>query len=93
MQTKVVHCKKEAFDVYIGRPGKWGNPFNIGRDGDRASVIAKHKAWIVEQPELMDSLHEIQGKRIACWCAPLACHGNTLAELADEYAPAARGAP
>jgi len=22
---KVVHCKKEPFDVYIGRPQKWGN--------------------------------------------------------------------
>lgn len=25
--TKVVHCKKEPYDVYIGRPSKWGNPF------------------------------------------------------------------
>lgn len=32
-QTRVVHCKKERYDVYIGRPSKWGNPFEIGRDG------------------------------------------------------------
>ncbi|MFM7243676.1 MAG: DUF4326 domain-containing protein, partial [Planctomycetaceae bacterium] len=31
----VVHCKRSAYDVYIGRPSKWGNPFEIGRDGDR----------------------------------------------------------
>jgi len=24
--TRVVHCKKEPYDVYIGRPSKWGNP-------------------------------------------------------------------
>lgn len=24
--TTVVHCKREKFDVYIGRPSKWGNP-------------------------------------------------------------------
>jgi len=27
--------------VYIGRPSKWGNPFVIGKDGDREEVIAK----------------------------------------------------
>jgi hypothetical protein len=33
--------------VYVGRPGKWGNPFVIGRDGSRDEVIAKYRAWIV----------------------------------------------
>ena len=27
----------------IGRGSKWGNPFRIGPDGDRATVIAKHE--------------------------------------------------
>ena len=22
-KTRVVHCKKESYDVYIGRPSKW----------------------------------------------------------------------
>ena len=30
-------------DVYIGRGSKWGNPFVIGRDGDRDLVIKKFK--------------------------------------------------
>ena len=30
--------------VYIGRGSKWGNPFRIGEDGNRATVIAKHEA-------------------------------------------------
>jgi len=29
----VVHCKRAEYDVYIGRPSRWGNPFQIGRDG------------------------------------------------------------
>ena len=37
--TKVVHCKRAPFDIYIGRPSKWGNPFVIGRDGNREQVI------------------------------------------------------
>ena len=26
--TTVVHCRQAPFDVYIGRPSKWGNPFS-----------------------------------------------------------------
>ena len=31
--------------VYIGRGrgGSWGNPFEIGKDGDRDEVVAKHR--------------------------------------------------
>lgn len=46
----VVHCKRAAHDVYIGRPSKWGNPFVIGRDGTREEVIARYAAWLLEQP-------------------------------------------
>jgi hypothetical protein len=44
MGEHVVHCKREPYDVYIGRPSKWGNPFQIGRDGTRDEVIAKYRA-------------------------------------------------
>ena len=40
--TRVVHCKRAPFDIYIGRPSKWGNPFVIGRDGNREQVIEKY---------------------------------------------------
>lgn len=33
---------------YIGRPRTLGNPFVIGRDGDRAEVITKYRAWLWE---------------------------------------------
>lgn len=78
---RVVHCKRSAFDVYIGRPGPWGNPFEIGRDGTRAEVIRKYRAWIVNQAELMARLPELRGKVLGCYCAPLACHGDVLLEL------------
>lgn len=44
---KVVHCKREDFDVYIGRPGPYGNPFTIGRDGNRKEVIDKYEEWLL----------------------------------------------
>jgi hypothetical protein len=69
--------------VYIGRPSKWGNPFKLERGVSRAEVIAKYEAWLMTQPHLLADLHELKGKALACWCAPLACHGDVLARLAD----------
>jgi hypothetical protein len=80
----VAHCKKERYDVYIGHPSIWGNPFIIGRDGTREEVIAKYRAWIMQQPELLKRVKELKGKVLGCWCAPQACHGDVLVELANE---------
>lgn len=82
MVGKVVH-KKEPHDIYVGRPSKWGNPFIIGRDGNREQVIAKYKKWIITQPNLMAEIHTLKGKTLACWCAPLPCHADILMELAN----------
>ncbi len=81
--TTVVHCKREPFDIYIGRPSKWGNPFAIGKDGTREEVIEKYRQYIQQRPELMSALPELKGKRLGCWCKPKACHGDVLAELAE----------
>ena len=85
-QALVVHCKSSKYDVYIGRPGKWGNPFMIGRDGDRATVIRKYEAYLLSSPALMASVSELKGKVLGCWCAPCACHGDVLARIAREQA-------
>lgn len=78
----VVHCKRAPFDVYIGRPSPWGNPFVIGRDGDRAQVIARYRRWISRQPALLARIPTLREKALGCWCAPQPCHGDVLAELA-----------
>lgn len=81
MKTTVGHIKNTASinDVYIGRPSKWGNPFIIGRDGTRTEVIAKYRNYFSRYSEL----HELKGKRLICYCHPLPCHGDVLAELAN----------
>ena len=85
----VVHCKRAKFDVYIGRgrASPWGNPFQIGKDGTREEVIAKYRAWLLQQPELMARLPELRGKILGCWCSPKPCHGEVLAALANAPAP------
>jgi len=71
--------------VYIGRPSKWGNPFVIGRDGDRHEVIAKYREWVESRPELIGMIKaELKGQDLICFCAPLACHGDVLLSIANE---------
>lgn len=79
----VVHCKRAPFDVYIGRPGPWGNPFQIGRDGTRAEVIAKFEASLTDE-QRERARRELRGKVLGCWCAPQPCHGDVLARIANE---------
>jgi hypothetical protein len=82
MTEKIVHCKKEPFDVYIGRPSKWGNPFSIGKDGTREQVISKYREWLGKNgSQRLHDLHELEGKTLGCWCKPQACHGDVLIEL------------
>jgi hypothetical protein len=33
--------------IYIGRPGPWGNPFVVGRDGTRQDVVNLFEAYLV----------------------------------------------
>lgn len=83
-KTTVVNLKRgESYDVRIDRKSVWGNPFKIGRDGSREEVIEKYRRWITKQPDLLAMLPRLKGKRLGCHCAPLACHGDVLAELAD----------
>jgi len=68
---------------YIGRGSKWGNRFIIGRDGDRATVIAKHERWLADQHDLLRALDELRGRDLVCFCAPRPCHGDLLRRLGN----------
>lgn len=84
MKTCVVNIYKQPYDVHIGRPSKWGNPFVIGIDGSRADVIRKYEKYILQRSELLKDLHELKGKRLGCYCKPAACHGDILVELVEK---------
>ena len=81
---KVVHCKREKYDIYIGRGSCWGNPFIIGKDGNREEVIAKYEKYLLNNEQLMSKLPVLKGKVLGCWCAPKACHGDILIKYANQ---------
>jgi hypothetical protein len=88
----VVHCKRQPFDVYIGRPSIWGNPFShLAKSAasfqceSREEAIARYEAWLLSQPELVArAKRELRGKVLGCWCLPKACHGHVLVRIANE---------
>lgn len=82
-----MHCKRSAYDLYIGRPSKWGNPFALPKgasDLDRHELLALYRRWLMQQDELLADLHELRGKVLGCWCSPKACHGDVLAEIVNK---------
>jgi hypothetical protein len=80
----VVNVRKAKCDVYIGRGSKWGNPYRIGKDGDRDRVCDKYIEYLNTHPDLLAALPELKGKVLGCYCAPLRCHGDYLAFLANK---------
>lgn len=92
MSTSVVHCKKDKYDVYIGRPSKWGNPYTHIMNkqtkaayvvGTRIDAIESYRKYLLSSP-LYNGLHELKDKVLGCWCYPYACHGDVLAAYTDK---------
>jgi len=86
-KERVVHCKKDVFDVYIGRPSKWGNPYShkegTGAEfkvNSREEAVDKYRDYLYSNKELLSSLPELRGKILGCWCSPKPCHGDVLVE-------------
>lgn len=73
--------------AFIGRPGPFGNPFMIGRDGDREAVIRQYRVWfdlrIKGDSEFRVSVEALRGRDLVCWCHPLACHGGVIVEFLE----------
>jgi hypothetical protein len=90
--------------TYIGRgsqkfgvpPSVWGNPFVVGRDGDRVTCVKAYYELLLRSPPLLERLPELRGQVLACHCGPSEeCHADALIraftekcepDLADEDA-------
>ena len=69
--------RKPANTVYVGRPGRFGNPFRREEYG-LPHAVELYEAWIqqpVQAPLLAEARQTLRGKNLGCWCpigAP--CH-------------------
>ena len=93
MSDFVVHCKKDPYDIYIGRPSVFGNPWRGSSCGGRRQAISNYRAWLVgekfttfrqaQRNAILKRMPSLRGQVLGCYCAPLPCHGNILVDLAN----------
>jgi len=62
----------------IDRQSDWGNPFEMGEDGDRDTVCDSYEIFFPRKFSLHNRLDELRGKVLGCWCYPARCHGMYL---------------
>lgn len=84
---RVVNLRKEPFTVYIGRAGKgkagtYGNPFIVGRDGERGECVKLFESWFYSAygSKMRKLVEKIPPDAVlGCFCKPAACHGDVIA--------------
>jgi hypothetical protein len=92
--VRVVNLRHEAYDIYMGRPGKgqaglFGNKFIIGKDGKRGECVGLFEDWFgsnepdaVAYRKLVDQTIK-PNDRLGCFCKPAACHADIVAEYVN----------
>ncbi len=96
--TRVVNIKKETKYQnpkstpkyeYIGRGSYWGNPHSMHENGNsREEVIRKFKYDFDYEKfpnKKKSEVYKLAGKRLGCFCKPLACHGDVLADYLNSW--------
>ena len=91
---KVINLRKEKYTHYIGRGSIFGNPFAIGKDGNREEVIIKCEEWLrnnifeANSDGLTDigyAIYDLPEYAIlGCYCKPQACHGDIIIKIWGE---------
>lgn len=94
MTTTVVNIKKQRCDVYVGRGTIFGNPYthmplNITKAqiqvSSRDEAIDRYKQYFYNRletdSEFLDSVLLLKDKILGCYCHPLKCHADIIAEF------------
>lgn len=72
--TRTFRSRTEAITAYRA----WLTGVQYGE------VEPERRRWIVQQ------LQHLRGKRLGCFCRPLACHGDVLVDLSQQAASSRR---
>lgn len=85
--------------VKVDRSTRWGNPFKLIHDSQRAAMVGHFRQWVTRQhptvggfadlvrgepPKVSEIITRLRGKNLACWCRlDQPCHADVLLELAN----------
>lgn len=90
---KVVHCKREPYTHYIGRPSPFQNRHThishsklIPKDCEtREEAIQKFEDDARKNHKLLTLISTLPEDAIlGCWCKPQSCHGDVIVKLWQE---------
>jgi hypothetical protein len=77
-------AEKQGLAVRVDRGSAFGNPFILPDDGDRDDVCDAYRDhYLPHKPSIQRGIHQLRGKVLICHCYPQRCHGDTLAEIAN----------
>ena len=75
--------------VRIDRKTDWGNPFPLRDRNDpdeRREVVEEYRGYLADAIDSgkvdLDRLARLDGRQLACHCAPQPCHGDVLSQAA-----------
>jgi hypothetical protein len=80
--------------IYVARPSILGNPFVIGKDGDRPMVNRRYRRWLWNELQrgygpVFDEIHRLarlakaSDLTLGCWCVPQPCHGFIIRDCIE----------
>ena len=80
--------------LYIGRDmthyihgahgSKWQNKFPVKKFG-LEKCLELYEESLRSNQNLMDSIQELAGMELGCWCKPGLCHGDILVKVFQEF--------
>jgi hypothetical protein len=95
--TLVNLARGDTCDIYIGRPGPFGNPSRVGTVCSLCAGLHKHKSETIDcyrryfhdriagDTGFESKVRALQGKRLGCYCVGTGnpCHGEVIVEFLD----------
>ncbi len=89
-ERSAFHAVRSGAAVRIDRKTDWGNPFPLRDRNDpaeRHEVLEQYRSYLADAIDSgkidLDRLAKLDGKQLACHCAPQACHGDVLSQAAS----------
>lgn len=70
--------------IYVGRPTIWGEPhYPIVLKLTRRDRMWRYLWHLIANPLILNRIDELADCDLICYCAPKACHGHILIQLAN----------
>lgn len=81
----IAWAETQGLAVRVDRGTRYGNPFVLGKDGDRNEVCDAYRLYYLpHKPSIAERAGDLVGKVLICHCYPERCHAESLVKLARE---------